>query len=258
MTSSLYDAPRLYDLMSPMLTEGEAELAWWREVAREAGAEAGGVLELGAGTGRVAIPLARGGLSVTAVDRSPSMLARGRERAATAGVTIEWIDAEMTRLALGRRFAAVLLPYNTLLHLHTRIEHEALFAAVARHLTPDGRFGFSVVNPDLPTLARRRDHRLAITAPVYDPVAGAPLSVEETIDYDHAGQRTRGVFHFSYPGRPDFLHTEVDLRMLFPAELEALVHLLGFELVARHGDWQGGAFTSASPVQNVICRPRRA
>lgn len=258
--TSLYDVPRLYDLMSPMLVEGDPELAWWRAVARESGAAGadGALLELGAGTGRVAIPLARGGLRVTALDASPTMLERGRASATEAGVTVDWRHGDMTALALDRRFDAVILPYNTLLHLHTRAEHEALFASVARHLTPDGFFAFSVSNPDLPTLARGRDHRLAMTGgPVDDPAEGAPLTVEETIAYDHASQCTRGVFHFSYPGRRDALVVPVDLRMLYPAELEAMVHHQGFELVARHGDWQGRPFTSASPLQNLVCRPRR-
>ena len=123
--TGLYDAPRLYDLMCPMLGEGDGELAWWRGVCAEAGpaGEQGRVLELGAGSGRLAIPLARGGLRVTALDRSPAMLARGRAQAEAAGVDVTWTLADMTAFDLGHPVDAVLLALNTLLHLHTRAEH---------------------------------------------------------------------------------------------------------------------------------------
>ena len=257
--TGLYDVPRLYDLLCPALAEGDDELSWWRGACAEAGATAdrGAVLELGAGSGRVAIPLARGGLRVTALDRSPTMLARGRDHAAAAGVDLEWTLGDMTGFDLGRRFDAVLIALNTLLHLHTRAEQAALFACVHRHLAPAGRLAFSITSPDPRTLGRGPLHRVPMTdEPIDDPVEGAPLTIDETIAYDHASQCTRGAFRFSYPGRPDFLVVPVDLRMIYPAELEALVAHHGFDIVARHGDWDGRPFTSASLLQNLICRPR--
>ena len=254
--TGLYDVPRLYDLMCPMLAEGEAELGWWRGACREGGA--GAVLELGAGSGRLAVPLARGGLQVTALDRSPAMIARGREAARAAQVEVAWIEGDMTSFDLGRRFDAIVLALNTLLHLHTRAEHAALFAADRRHLAPAGVLAFSVTSPEPATLARARFHRLSMTeGPVDDPLEGAPLTVDETIAYDHASQCTRGAFRFSYPDRTDFLVVPVDLRMIYPAELELLVEHHGFDLVARHGDWDGSPFTSASLAQHVVARPRR-
>ena len=256
--TGLYDVPRLYDLLCPALAEGDAELAWWRGVCRDAGAsrDGGEVLELGAGSGRLAIALARGGLRVTALDRSAAMLARGEERAAEAGVEVAWVQADMTAFDFGRRFDAVLVALNTLMHLHTRAEHAAFFDVVRRHLMPRGVLALSVTSPDPRTLGRGPFHRVALADAVDDPVEGAPLTIEETISYDHAAQCTRGAFHFSYPDRPDFLIVPVDLRMLYPAELEALVHHHGFDLVARHGDWDGTPFTSASLLQHLVCRPR--
>lgn len=259
--TDLYEVPRLYDLMCPMLADGEPELAWWRGVCRDAGAtaEAGAVLELGAGSGRLAIPLARGGLRVTALDRAPAMVARGRAAAEAAGVDVTWAEGDMTGFDLGRRFDAVLLALNTLLHLHTAAEHAALFAAIHRHLAPTGRLAVAVTSPDPRTLGRGPLHRLQMTdGPIDDPVEGAPLTIEETIAYDHATQCTRGHFRFSYPGRTDAVVVPVDLRMLYPVELLALLDHHGFDVVARHGDWHGAPFTSASLQQLVVARPRPA
>jgi SAM-dependent methyltransferase len=202
------------------------------------------------------------------------MLARGREHAATAGLasgpanatapanattptagaSLDWIEADMTAFELGRRFDAILIGYNTFRHLHTRAQHEATLAAIHRHLAPGGLLALSVISPDPRTLGRAPDHRLTVAPPVHDPVEDATLLVEETIAYDHATQCTRGRFHVSYPGRPDVLVVPVDLRMLYPAELEALLHHHGFDVVVRHGDWHGAPFTSASLLQNLACR----
>ena len=250
---SLYDVPRLYDLMCPMLAEGDAELTWWRGACGEAAA----VLELGAGTGRVAIPLARGGLQVTALDRSAAMIGHGRARATDVGVAVEWVEGDMTAFDLPRRFDAIVIAFNTLLHLHTRAEHEALFAAVHRHLASGGRLALSVTSPDPRTLSRPPSHWLELTdGLIDDPVEGVPFTVQESIDYDHATQRTRGWFRFHYPARAEAVTVPVDLRMIYPAELEALVHHHGFDIVARHGDWHGAPFSSASLAQNLILRPR--
>ena len=258
--TGLYDVPRLYDLISPSLAGDDPELAWWRDACALGGATAGHgeVLELGAGSGRVAVPLAQAGLRVTALDLSPAMIARGRERAEAAGVAgaITWIEGDMTAFELGRRFEAILVAYNTFLHLHTRAQHAATFAAIRRHLAPGGVLALSVVSPDPHTLGRGPYHRLVVAPPVLDPVEGAVLTVEETIQYDHATQCTLGQFHFTYPGRPDFLVVPVDLRMIYPAELEALVDCHGFDIVRRHGDWDGSQFDSQSLIQNLACRAR--
>lgn len=250
--TGLYDVPRLYDLMCPMLAEGDAELTWWRGACGEGAA----VLELGAGTGRVAIPLARGGLDVTALDRSAAMIGHGQARAAEAGVTLTWAEGDMTAFELPRRFDAIVIALNTLLHLHTRVEHEALFAAVRRHLAPGGRLALSVLSPDPRTLSRPPSHWLELSDGLIDDPEGGRFAVQESIDYDHATQRTRGWFRFHYPGRDEAVVVPVDLRMIYPAELEALVHHHGFEIVERHGDWDGAPFTSASLVQNLIVQPR--
>lgn len=253
---NLYDLPRLYDLMCPRLADDEPELGWWRRACALGGASAAGglVLELGAGTGRLAIALARAGLRVTALERAPAMLARGRAHAEAAGVALTWVEGDMTALALDRRFEAILLPFNTLMHLHTAGEHAALFAGIHAHLAPGGVLALSVTSPDPRTLGRAPDHRLRVAGPIDDPVEGTPLYVDETIAYDHASQCTRGAFRFSYPGRVDAVVAAVDLRMFYPEELLLLLAHHGLDVVARHGDWDDSPFTSASLSQHVICR----
>src|SRR6185436_807784 len=88
----------------------EADLPLWRELAEAAG---GLVLDVGAGTGRVALDLARHGFAVTALDREPDLLAALGARAAAAGLRVETVTADAQDFALGRRFALIAVPMQT-------------------------------------------------------------------------------------------------------------------------------------------------
>ena len=80
------------------------------------------------------------------------------------------------------------------------------------------------------------------------------IHLETTIDYDAATQVNRGAWHFSAPGRPDFLTVPLHLRSIFPQELPVLLAVNGFELEARYGDFGRNAFTSESARQVCVCR----
>jgi SAM-dependent methyltransferase len=112
-----------------------ADLPLWRELAER---ETGPVLDVGAGTGRVALDLAARGHAVTAVDRDPVLLAALRERAAAAGLEVDARVADATALDLGpARFGLVLVPMQTIQLLDDR---PAFLRAVRRHLAPGGLF----------------------------------------------------------------------------------------------------------------------
>jgi SAM-dependent methyltransferase len=110
----------------------------------------GPLLELGVGSGRVALRLARAGHEVVGIDNSPSMLARGRENLAAAAQidgSLELLPGDMTSFELGRRFAMVYVAANTFQHLLTTAEQQACLQRVARHLQPGGVFAMGVRSP---------------------------------------------------------------------------------------------------------------
>jgi SAM-dependent methyltransferase len=111
----------------------EADLPLWDELARAAG---GPVLDVGAGTGRVALRLARAGHAVTALDHDPVLLAELAERAREAGVSIETVEADAASFDLaGRGFALIAVPMQTLQLLP---ERAGFFASARRALAPGG------------------------------------------------------------------------------------------------------------------------
>jgi SAM-dependent methyltransferase len=110
----------------------------------------GPLLELGVGSGRVALPLASAGFDVVGIDTSASMLARARLNLSHAGSvkgSLELMQADMTGFDLGRRFGMVFIAASTFQHLLSTEEQEACLRCIARHLQPDGLFAMSVRSP---------------------------------------------------------------------------------------------------------------
>jgi len=244
MVSSLYERPDLYDRLCPRLTQDDPEVAFFLSLAPANGQ----LLELACGTGRVAVPLAEAGggrFAVTGLDLSAGMLAVARD----SGAGVTWVEGDMCAPPLDDdAFDLAFCTLNSFLHLHERPQQEAFLAQARRVLKPGGRLVLSVVNPDVHSYARPPHARfIMLDAP--------DLLVEEALNYDHATQRSRGVLYFSDQERRDFFVASADLRALFPEELLALLGYNGFEVEARYGDFERGAFTSRSPLQVVVARP---
>ena len=113
----------------------DADLTLWSELAREAG---GPVLDVGAGTGRVALRLAEEGLDVTALDVDGELLDVLEARARAAGVEVETVRSDATAFVLPKRFALIAVPMQTLQLLPGRDARDGFFASARRALVPGG------------------------------------------------------------------------------------------------------------------------
>ncbi|MDX6548262.1 MAG: hypothetical protein QOG33_1812 [Gaiellales bacterium] len=131
-----------YDRWCRSVTE---DIAFYVELALESG---GPVLELGVGSGRIAVPTALAGVPVVGVDLSPEMLDLAWARALPHRVTLRLVRADMRDLPELGRFALVTVPFRALLHLRDDDERLALLTAVRGLLLPGGRLAFDVFHPD--------------------------------------------------------------------------------------------------------------
>lgn len=224
-------------------------------------AERGGpVLELGVGTGRVAAELAREGLEVVGVDRMETMLERARTRIAAlpraARHRVSLVRGDLARLALGRRFPLVISPFNVLMHLYSRRDWERALGTVRAHLRPSGRFVFDVLLPYPPALARS-PARLYRGRPVT--LGGRAQRYGESFHYDPVTQvqTIQMVFEDAVDRRRPPVIVPLAHRQLFPAELEALLHYNGLELVDRWGDFSRGPLDQYSESQVIVAKLRR-
>jgi SAM-dependent methyltransferase len=170
----------IYDTWSAHMTE---DVPFYVELAREAD---GPLVELGVGTGRVAIPVAEAtGRTVVGIDSSPAMLAQAHERAAAAGVELELRETDMRDLEVDKPAALVYCPFRALLHLRTWADKRRVFERVSRSLAPGGRFAWNAFCFDYRVAAEFAGHN---DDPVPHTVRHAPGESRIDVELDSGGQ----------------------------------------------------------------------
>ena len=236
-----------------------ADVTFYRGLAKQVFAgRPGRILELGAGSGRVTIPLARDGHTVVALDQSTTMLdqlttAAGARKAVAARVTT--LAADLCSFTAPRpRFPLVIAAFNVLEHLYTRGELAACLTHVLAHLTDDGVFAFDVQNPDLRWLVRDPDKRWAKTR-FTDPKTGRAMLYSTNHLYDPISQIALiRLYYEPADGVGPSTVVRLSQRKWFPAELEALVAHAGFRVRERFGDFFSNPLDGASESQVLVCR----
>ena len=152
---SSYDAiAELYDPWSASVVE---DVAFYLEEARRSG---GPVVELGVGTGRIAVPIAADGIRIIGVDSSRGMLDVCARRAALAGVAVDLRVGDLREPPVTERVPLVICPFRSLLHMHTDEDRLSVLAAAYKLLLPGGRFVFDVFSPDAADIAETNDRWL--------------------------------------------------------------------------------------------------
>ena len=195
-------------------------------------AGAGRALELGIGTGRIALPLSQRGVEVHGIDLSQPMAdqLRGKPGGEAIGVTIG--DFSTTRV--DGSFALAYLVFNTIENLVTQDAQVECFRNVAAHLEPGGRFVIECAIPDL----RRLPH--GETSNVFD-LSADHWGIDE---YDVANQGLIS-HHFTRVG-DRIEYSAGPFRYVWPSELDLMARIAGLRLVERWSGWRREAFTSES------------
>ncbi len=225
--------------------------------------ESGGpVLELGVGTGRVALAIAKAGIDVVGVEPMAPMLKHAEARLSrlprAARERLELRQGSLETLRLRRRFPLVIAPFNVWMHLYTREQLERGFATVRHHLRRGGRFVFDVLLPDPASLARNPSKRYR-GGRVPHPKDGVRYRYSEYFSYDPATQIETVMMDFEHPDKPRrSFCTPLSQRQLFPAELEALLHYNGFVVESHTGDFDDSPIDRATESQAIVASVRRA
>ncbi len=196
-------------------------------------ADGGRALEFAIGTGRVAVPLHDRGVPVIGIELSQPMIDVLRTKVDESAIPV--LRGDMAETRAPGSFSLVYLVYNTISNLLTQAEQVACFRNAARHLEPGGRFVVELWVPELRTLP---PGQLATVFAVEPGYIGLDM-------YDVLNQQVVS-HHFSFDdGRPARLSRSPH-RYIWPAELDLMAQLAGFELESRRADWAGGEFTAES------------
>jgi SAM-dependent methyltransferase len=192
----------------------------------------GTALELGIGTGRIALPLAQRGIRVHGIDLSEAMVARlwAKPSAEQIEVTI----GDFATTTVQGQFALAYLVFNTIMNLTTQDEQVACFQNVAAHLVPGGCFVIEVSVPDLQRLPPGEKVRAF-------KVSDNRLGFDE---YDIARQGLISHHYWVIDGKLEVFSPP--FRYVWPAELDLMARLAGLSLRERWGGWQREPFTSES------------
>jgi len=193
----------------------------------------GAALELGIGTGRIALPLSRRGVRVHGIDLSTAMVARLRVKpgAEDIGMTI----GDFATTTVEGTFSLAYLVFNTIMNLTTQDEQVACFQNVAAHLAPGGCFVIEVGVPDLQRLPPGETFR--------------PFHVSAThIGFDEYDVERQGLISHHYTAGPDgnLEPYSIPFRYVWPAELDLMARLAGMTLRDRFAGWRREPFTSES------------
>lgn len=196
-------------------------------------AQGGRVLELAIGTGRVAIPLRERGIEIAGIELSAAMVARLRQKVDEA--TIPVVLGDMATAVAPGRYALVFLVFNGLSNLLTQAEQVACFRNAARHLSAGGRFVIELWVPELRKLPPGQQAVVWQSEPGY-------IGLDT---YDVLRQHVMS-HHFRFGDDQQARLFRSPHRYVWPAELDLMAQLAGFELESRNEDWAGAAFTAES------------
>ena len=239
--------PDLYDLVTPASLAGDVD--WYVRKAKTAD---GPVLELGAGTGRVTLALAREGVAVHALDAHAGMLDVLRRKLADLPAEVQRrvtiVTADMKTFESPERFGLVIAPFRAILHNLTDEDLVACFCRVRAHLRAGGQFAFNVFHPSLEVMARHVGPLEGVWRwlATFDRPDGGWVVRSEANRFDTVRRRIHSLHRFeefSQDGalRRTTLH-RLELTYLYPPDVRRLLEQAGFQSITISGGFGGSPF----------------
>ncbi len=260
MTVATRDGSKGWDEYAPFYdwenarTVARRDVEFWQRLAL---AQAGSVLELGCGTGRLAVPVARTGVPLVGIDRSEPMLARAKSRLRRAGLANRTLlvrgDIRSLPFRSRRGFQLVMAPYGMLQSLTREADLRAALASVRRVLRPGGLLGIDLV-PDLPRWSEYH-RRVSLRG---QKGRHTRLTLIESVRQD----RRRGLTHFEQEyverqGAETRVHNfALTFRTLSVSQMVKRLDRAGFRVDAVLGDYQGGPWDDRADVWIILARKK--
>jgi SAM-dependent methyltransferase len=241
----IYDPAEYGDLWASIYDEEHA----WKDPAASVEfltrlADQRRVLELGVGTGRIAIPLSERGIDVVGLDASLEMVEKMRQK--PGGADVEVLIGDMATSDLGGPYGLVFVAFNTIFGLVDQRRQVDCFRNVRRALGEGGRFALECYVPDL---RRFQEGNQAVRV--------LPTSRPERLRLNaalHFPDEQRIETHVVVIAEGEVQVLPVSLRYIWPSELDLMAQLAGFELEDRYGGWSGEPFNAQSGFHVSVYR----
>lgn len=205
----------------------------------------GRILEIGAGTGGITIPLLKKGINLTALDVSPGMLEILKAKLKKERLSARIIRGDMRKLNSRDKFDAVIITFRPFQHLYSVADQVNALASIKKALREGGMLIFDVFNPSWKYISKgnwRWQKSDAITLPS---IRGK-IRVERRNRYDMAEQIMHEEWCFIYPNNKKEI-APLKMRFFFRFEIEHLLRLTGFKVKNLYGDFDKSKFKNDSP-----------
>ena len=243
----------IYDAVFSYVRE---DIPFYVEEAERSG---GPTLELGCGTGRVAIPIALRDVDIVGLDSSHAMLERARQKAESVGAEkLKLAQGDMLDFNLHERFPLIIIPFRGFLSLLSVADEERALTNIRRHLAPGGKLIFDIFVPDLNMMVQEGDIPYHFRD-VADPSTGKNLVIWNQASYDAFSQimsiRTT-IEELDGGGNvTNKMYRDFALRYIFRWEMSHLLRACGYEVLALYGDFQRSDFDERSSDMIWVATP---
>jgi SAM-dependent methyltransferase len=234
-----------------------ADIAFYTEAAKDSGAP---VLELGCGTGRVLIPIARSGIQIVGIDLSKHMLKICRERLKAEPEEIQAraqiVEADMRSFNLEQSFVLATTPFRPFQHLLTVEDQISCLECVNRHLADGGRLILDIFNPSLEALTRDNlGEEFSEEGPFEMADGRRVVRRHKVVERDLFNQinYVELIYYVTHPdGREERLVHAFPMRFLYRFEAEHLLERCGFQVMEIYADFDKSPYGSKYPGELII------
>ena len=252
-TAEVYDQIPIY--------RTRQDVDFYVEEARQAGGE---VLELGSGTGRILLPVARAGVAITGLDEAAAALGRcraklEREPGEVQG-RVSLVQGDLRDFALGKTYALITAPFRVFQHLMTVADQIAALRAIERHLSPGGRIILDFFNPSYAMLSQKATGEEQGHEPEFTlPDGRRVVRCFRVLERDRSAQSMRAefVYHVAETdGSEHSIAEGFDMRWFHRYEVEHLLARCGYVTETIYGDFDRRPFDSRDPAEMIVLARR--
>jgi len=244
LTIDIYSEPELYDAAH-----------WWKtndlEFITNCADEFGGpVLELAAGTGRLAMPILSNGHTYDGIELSPIFVDYTKNKLKQFGENACVTEGDMCYFNLNQQYQFIFIGFNSIFHLMTENDVLSCFKSVRKHLTGEGTFLLDTFIPDPLFLYRDKQKYYVME---FDTSSDVHCIVSETNEYDSKTQINHIQWYFNYEDKEEPECFNFDMHMIFPDTMDKLLTDAGLVIKNKFGDYERTPLGSESQLQIYEC-----
>ena len=244
MIKDIYSDPELYDAAH-----------WWKtndiEFIASAADEFGGpVLEMAAGTGRLALPILEKGISYTGIELSSAFAKFARKKLEKYNSLAQILEGDIRNIDLDQQFQFIFIGFNSIFHLLKNEDVALFFSCVNSHLLDNGIFLIDAFVPHPIFLYRAKQKYYLME---FDWPTGKHCIVYETNHYDPDSQINHIHWYFNTTGENKTDEYQFDMHMIFPDTMDRLLTEAGFVIKEKYGNYDKIPLSPESHLQIYVC-----